>query len=70
MWGWIGTITGIIGGLLIALKFELSKFGYIFFMMSVFCWIIQGVKNKDKALVIINIFFIFINAIGIYNWFF
>jgi len=45
-WGWLGTITGILGGLLVALNFNYSKFGYIFFMMSAISWIIQGYENS------------------------
>jgi hypothetical protein len=41
-WGWLGTITGITGGLLVALHFSYSKYGYIFFMVSAISWIIQG----------------------------
>ena len=48
-WGWLGTLTGIIGGLLVALNFEYSKFGYIFFMVSAISWVIQGAKNNDKS---------------------
>ena len=69
MWGWIGTITGIIGGLFVALNFEYSRFGYIFFMASAISWIIQGSKNSDKALVLLNAVFVIVNTVGIYRWF-
>ncbi len=68
-WGWFGTITGISGGMLIALNFNHSKFGYIFFMISAISWIIQGTKNNDKSLVILNAFFVCVNMLGIYQWF-
>ncbi|SFV58683.1 hypothetical protein MNB_SUP05-5-1100 [hydrothermal vent metagenome] len=70
MFGWIGTITGIIGGLLLALNISISHFGFLFFLTSASSWIIQGLKNKDKALILLNVFFIFIDLIGIYRWFF
>lgn len=69
-WGWFGAITGIAGGLLVALNFEHSKFGYLFFMLSAISWVIQGTKNHDKALVLLNIVFICVNTLGIYRWFF
>ncbi len=68
-WGWLGTITGIIGGLLVALNFELSKFGYVFFMVSAISWIIQGSKNNDNSLVLLNAVFVCVNTLGLYRWF-
>ena len=69
-WGWLGTITGIIGGLFVALNFEYSKFGYLFFMVSASSWIIQGAKNNDRSLVLLNGVFVLVNTLGIYRWFF
>ena len=69
MLGWIGTITGIIGALLIAFNFEYSKFGYLFFLVSSTTWGLQGYKNKDSALMVINIVFTGVNIIGIIRWF-
>jgi len=69
-WGWLGTITGIVGGLLVALNFDHSKYGYIFFMVSAISWVIQGAKNNDKSLVLLNTVFVCVNTLGIYRWFF
>jgi hypothetical protein len=69
-WGWFGTVTGISGGLLIAFNFEHSKFGYIFFMFSAVSWIIQGVENNDRSLILLNAVFVFVNMLGLYHWFF
>ncbi len=68
-WGWFGAVTGIIGGLLVALNFEWSKFGYLFFMASAISWIVQGAKNNDNSLVLLNAVFVFVNTLGIYHWF-
>lgn len=68
MFGWMGSITGIIGAILVALNFEFSKFGYIFFIISSITWAIQACKNKDKALLSLNVVFTIINTIGIYRW--
>jgi len=68
--GWLGTITAIIGGTLVALNIDISKFGYIFFLISSVSWFLQAKKNGDNALMIVNIFFFFINILGIYRWFF
>ena len=69
-WGWLGTLTGIVGGVLVAMNFEYSKFGYIFFMVSASSWIIQGAKNNDQSLVLLNGVFVLVNTLGIYRWFF
>ncbi|MDC0446935.1 hypothetical protein OAL99_03500 [Gammaproteobacteria bacterium] len=68
--GWFGTITAITGGTLVALNIDISKFGYIFFLMSSVSWFLQAKKNGDSALMIVNVFFFFINILGIYRWFF
>jgi nicotinamide riboside transporter PnuC len=68
--GWFETITAITGGTLVALNIDISKFGYIFFLMSSVSWFLQAKKNGDSALMIVNVFFFFINILGIYRWFF
>jgi len=67
--GWLGTITAITGGTLVALNIDISKFGYIFFLVSSVSWFFQAKRNGDNALMIVNIFFFFINILGIYRWF-
>jgi hypothetical protein len=68
-WGWLGTITGITGALLVALNIDKVFVGYIFFMGSAISWVIQGAKNNDKSLVLLNAVFVCVNALGLYNWF-
>jgi len=38
------------------------------FFWSHLGWLIQGIKNKDKALVILNTVFMTIDLIGTYRW--
>ena len=69
--GWLGTATGIAGGVLIALNSPLySKFGFIFFLLSASSWFIQGYKNRDYPLMLLNCVFVVIDILGIYSWFF
>jgi hypothetical protein len=68
-WGWLGTITGITGDLLVALNIDEVFTGYLFFMASAISWVIQGTKNNDKSLVLLNAVFVCVNALGLYNWF-
>jgi hypothetical protein len=70
MFGWIGTATGILGGLLLASNISYSHYGFLIFLTSASAWIIQGYRNKDNALIILNTFFIAIDCLGIYRWFF
>lgn len=66
---WLGTITGIAGGILLALNIaNYSKFGFIFFLVSASSWLIQGYKNKDFPLVLLNCVFVIVDILGIYNW--
>ena len=69
VWGWLGTITGITGALLVALNIDKVFVGYLFFMASAISWVIQGAKNNDKSLVLLNAVFVCVNALGLYNWF-
>jgi hypothetical protein len=69
VWGWLGTITGITGALLVALNIDEIFTGYLFFMASAISWAIQGTKNNDKSLVLLNAVFVCVNALGLYNWF-
>ena len=69
--GWLGTFTGIIGGVFIAINsVHYSKFGFIFFLISALSWLVQGYKNNDYPLVLLNTIFVVIDLLGIYNWFF
>jgi hypothetical protein len=70
MFGWIGTVTGILGGLLLASNTVYSPFGFLIFLTSASAWVAQGYKNKDNALIILNTFFIAIDCLGIYRWLF
>lgn len=68
-WGWLGTVTGITGALLVALNIDEVFTGYLFFMASAISWVIQATKNNDKSLVLLNAVFVCVNALGLYNWF-
>ncbi|CAC9437097.1 hypothetical protein [uncultured Gammaproteobacteria bacterium] len=39
-------------------------------MISAISWIIQGAKNHDKSLILLNAVFVCVNTLGIYHWFF
>lgn len=66
--GWIGSISGISGGALFALNLPYSKYAYWILIASSISWIIQGYRNRDNSIILMNTAFSLINAIGIYFW--
>ena len=63
-----GSSTGIIGALLIALNINMFLTGYLFFLVSSLSWIVYSYKTSQKNLLVMNIVFGVINAIGVYNF--
>lgn len=63
-------ITGaVFGSVLIAMNVPQSKYGYILFLISS----IASMKlligtNVPKSILLINVFYVFVNAFGIYRW--
>ena len=62
---WIGTIASVIGSFTLALQFALV--GYCLFLVGSVSWLIVGIKNRDKALITLNLFFFVANIIGFYK---
>jgi len=62
---WIGTIASVIGSFTLALQFALI--GYCLFLIGSVSWLIVGIKNRDKALITLNLFFFVANIIGFYK---
>lgn len=61
-----GTITGIIGAFLVALKF--AQFGYPFFFVSSFCLMVSAIKQKQKNYIALQTVFFLANIIGLVNY--
>jgi hypothetical protein len=62
---WIGTVASVIGSFTLALQFALV--GYCLFLVGSVSWLIVGIKNRDKALITLNLFFFVANIIGFYK---
>jgi hypothetical protein len=61
----------VIGSSLIANNNDLSKFGFVFFLVGGIASAYLLIKsNSPKALLYIQIYFGFVNAWGIYKWMF
>ena len=62
---WLGTLTSIIGAFLVASQIVL--FGYCAFIIGSVSWLIVGIVNKDKPLIVLNGTFFLANLLGLYN---
>lgn len=64
---WLGSLTGIIGALLIATATSMI-IGYIFFIISSSSWLIVSYLTNNNSLLVMNIVFTIINMIGLYTY--
>jgi hypothetical protein len=64
----LGLMAGVIGAFMVASNTGLFLFGYLLFFSSSTAWIIYAARTKQMNLLIMNIIFGVINAMGIYNF--
>lgn len=62
---WFGTVASVIGAFVLATHFFII--GYIIFVFGSSAWLYAGIREKDKALISLNIFFLAADFVGIYN---
>jgi len=67
---WLATFLFLSAGTLLSLNIEISRFGFLLFLTGHVLLSYYFVKHKDWAMATQNGFFLFIDAIGIYRWFF
>ena len=67
---WIATILFLTAGTLLSLNIEISRIGFLFFLTGHVLLTYYFLKLKDYAMITQNAFFLIIDAIGIYRWFF
>lgn len=65
---WIGTVSGIIGSLLVAMNNGLQFAGYTCFLIGALSWFYASIKTADKAGIMQWGFFVAVNIMGIYNY--
>lgn len=65
---YLGSATGIIGALLLALNNEWSRFGYVAFLVSNIAWLSFGWLFGVEGMVIMQAVFLVTTAIGLRNW--
>ena len=64
----IGSYSGIIGALMLAMNNSYSKYGYIFFTISALSLIYTFYRDKIKPMVIQQVVFLAINIYGGFQW--
>lgn len=62
----IGTICGIIGAFLVAMK--MGEYGYPFFFVSSFCLMVSAIKLKQRNFIALQSVFFVANVIGLFNY--
>lgn len=62
----LGTICGIIGAFLVALK--MGAYGYPFFFVSSFCLMTSAIALKQKNFIALQGVFFVANVIGLFNY--
>lgn len=64
----VGTLAGCSGAFLLALNIPESPWGFVLFMLSSVSWVLAGLDMEDNYLVILNVVFSSMNALGIARW--
>ena len=65
---WVAALTGIVGGILLALRIPWSGWGFAAFAISSVAWIASGVIMGVRSLVAVNSILLLTNLLGIYRW--
>ncbi len=65
---WVGTATGVLGALILALNIPLSGWGWALFLISSLSWTFAGVVMKDMSLAILQFAFVVVDMIGVWRW--
>lgn len=66
--GWIGSILGLIGSLLLALNVSFSWFGFLAYLGSNMAWFYHGVATRTWSMVIMQLGFTATSFLGVFNW--
>lgn len=66
--GWVGAGCGIAGALLLAMNFQYSGYGYLFFLVSSIVLSAWSYKTGAKHNLVMQLVFVVLNSLGTYNW--
>jgi len=65
---WVGTTTGVLGALILALNIPLSGWGWTLFLVSSLTWTLAGAVMRDLSLVVLQFAFVVVDLIGVWRW--
>lgn len=68
--GWIGSLFGVIGAVLLSLNTNYSGYGYVFFLISSTVLAAWSVREKHEHQLLMYVVFTCININGCYQWLF
>ena len=66
---WTATILFLFSGGILSFNIEMSRWGFVSFLIAHILLVVVFFKVKDYAMLLQNAFFIFIDVIGIFRWF-
>ncbi|KWA83780.1 hypothetical protein WL29_20665 [Burkholderia ubonensis] len=65
---WSGAVMGLLGSVMLALKLDISGYGFVAFLISNLCWLAFGFKTRAWGLVTMQAGFTLTSLMGLYNW--
>ncbi len=65
---WFGTVTGVVGALILALNIPVSGWGWLLFAISAAAWTVAGMVIRDHSLVVLQGTFLVVDLVGIWRW--
>ena len=65
---WIGTVTGVVGALIVAMNMPWSGYGFILFTIPSMTWGMVAWKMREHSLLVLQTVFLCINLMGIWRW--
>ena len=65
---WLGTVTGVLGALVLALNIPVSGWGWVLFTISSISWTVAGLVLRDMSLAVLQGAFVFVDLLGVWRW--
>ena len=65
---WVAALTGIAGGVVLAIKVPWSGWGFVLFAASSAAWVVSGLIMRVRSLVAVNVVLLLTNLVGIYRY--
>lgn len=65
---WFGTVTGLVGALILALNIPISGWGWVLFCVSSFAWTVAGTVMREPSIALLQAGFLVVDLIGVWRW--